>query len=255
MAKKMIIANWKMNPWSLKEAKEIFGGIKKTAVKLKKTETVVCPPFIYLNELKTKNKGIKTGAQDIFWDDRKTSYTGEISAGMLKDAGVEYVIIGHSERREYLKETNETVNKKIKTALKNGFQVIFCIGERSRSDGEDYLTFVREEIEEGLKGAPRKLLKNLIVAYEPIWAIGKKASEADTPEDVLQMVIYIRRIILPFSGKDLARQFPVLYGGSVNPENAESFLSGAGVQGLLIGHESLISDHFGKILKIAEKIK
>lgn len=244
-----------MNPASLKEANRIFGAIKKTAAKLKKTETVVCPPFVYLHELKPNKKGIKTGAQDIFWDDKKTAYTGEISAAMLKDARAEYVIVGHSERREYFGETNETVNKKIKASLKNGFKVIFCVGEKSRAGDEDYLRFVRAEIEEGLKGASRKLLKNLILAYEPIWAIGKKGPAADSPEDVMQMAIYIRRIILPFAGKDLARHFPVLYGGSVNPKNAEDFLRDAGVQGLLIGHESLIPEHFEKILKIAEKIK
>ncbi len=255
MTKRTIIANWKMNPVSLKEARAIFNAIKKAAVGMKKIETVVCPPFVYLNELKQKGKGVKTGAQDIFWDDKKTSYTGEVSAGMLKDAGVKYVIIGHSERREYLKETNETINKKIKTALKNGFKVVFCVGERSRAGGEDYLSFIRKEIEEGLRGVPRKFFKNLLIAYEPVWAIGKKASEADTPEDVLQMSIYMRRIILPFAGRDLARHFPVLYGGSVNQRNAEGFLRDAGIQGLLIGRESLIPGNFGEILKIAEQIK
>jgi len=129
------------------------------------------------------------------------------------------------------------------------------VGEKSRDKEEDYLRFIREELEGGLKGIPRKLLKNLIIAYEPIWAVGKKAAEADTPEDVLQMAIYLRRIILPLAGKDLARRFPVLYGGSVNPKNAERFLRDAGVQGLLIGRESLIPKDFAQILKIAEKIK
>lgn len=252
MAKKIIIANWKMNPQSLKEAKRIFGEIKKTAVKLKKTETVICPPFIYSSELKSKNKELKMGAQDIFWDDKKNSYTGEISVWMLKNSGVKYVIVGHSERREHLKETNEMINKKVKTALKNGLRVVFCVGEKKRDSGSDYLGFVREEIEGGLKGVRRKLMKNLIVAYEPVWAIGKSGKNAANPEDVLKMAIYIRRILMPLAGKEWAKKIPILYGGSTDPGNAEGFLRDGGVQGLLVGHKSLIPKDFNEILKVAE---
>jgi len=252
--KKIIVANWKMNPQSLKGAKNIFGEIKKTAVKLKKVETVICPPFVYMtlgDSVSKLKSSVKMGSQDLFWEE-KGSYTGEISVKMLKDLGVKYVIVGHSERREYLKETNEIINKKIKTALKEGLKVIFCVGEKNREPGV-YLRFIKEEIEEGLKGVQKKFLKNLIVAYEPIWAIGK-GKNAATPEDVLQMGIYIKRILLPVAGKDIARNIPILYGGSANINNAEDFLVNGGIQGLLIGRESLIPKHFNEILRIAEKV-
>ncbi len=251
--KKIIIANWKMNPSTLKEARLIFGGTKQAAAKLKNVETVICPPFLYLHELMPKGGKLRMGAQDVFWDDKKTSYTGEISAKMLKDAGAKYVIIGHSERREHLGETNETVNKKIKNALKSGLKVVFCVGEKERNSECDYLRFVREEIETGLKGVPRKLVKNLIVAYEPVWAIGKSGKNAADPEDVSRMVIYVRRTLMPVTGKDWAKKIPILYGGSTDAKNAEGFLRRAGVRGLLVGHQSLIPKSFGEILKIAEK--
>ncbi len=263
--KRLIVANWKMNPQSPKDAERIFGGIRRTAVKLKKIETVICPPFVYLslvgivgNRVSDKRLSFSLGAQDLFWENPpagKGSYTGEISAEMLKRFAVKYVIVGHSERRRHLGETNEIINRKIKTALKAGLRVIFCVGEKERNPNEDYLRFVKEEVIAGLKGIQRKFLGKLIVAYEPIWAIGKKGSAADAPEDILQMVLYIRRILLLVTDKDSARVMPILYGGSVVPKNAESFLRNAGIQGLLIGHESLIPKDFNEILRIAEKIK
>lgn len=257
--KKIIIANWKMNPASPREAKRIFAGVRRTAGRLKKVETVICPPFVYLPMFRgSTSKHLQLGAQDLFWENPpagKGSYTGEISAEMLKELGVKYVIVGHSERRRYFGETNEIINKKIKTALGAGLKVVFCVGEKERNPGEDYLRFVKEEIMAGLKGVQRRFLKNLIIAYEPIWAIGKKGGAADAPEDILQMALYIRRILLFAAGKDLARAISVLYGGSVDPKNAEGFLRAAGVQGLLVGHESLVPKDFNQILKIAENIK
>ncbi len=251
--KRLIVANWKMNPDSLAEAKRIFNEIKRTAGKLEKVETVICPPFVYLSVVSRQSSVVGPGSQDIFWQEGG-SYTGEISAGMLKDLGVKHVIIGHSERREHLGETNEIINKKIKAALKAGLKVVFCVGEKERESGGGYLRFIKEEIEEGLKGVQRKYLKNLIVAYEPIWAIGKGRDFADSPEDVLQMALYIRKTLLPIAGRELARKISILYGGSVEPKNAEGFLKDAGVQGLLVGHESLISKDFNQILRIANGV-
>lgn len=253
--KNIIVANWKMNPQTIKEAKRIFNGIKKTADKLNKVETVVCPPFVYLfplgNWISTWKSSFQVGAQDVFWQD-KGSYTGEISAKMLKDSGVKYAIIGHSERREIFEETNEIVNKKIKVALKEGLKVILCVGEKERDLKGKHLLFIKEEIKKGLKGIERKFLKNLIIAYEPIWAIGKSSKSADTPDDVSNMIFFIKKVLEEITEKEIAARVPILYGGSVNPENAESFLR-CGAQGLLVGHESLIPKDFNKILKIAEK--
>ncbi len=243
--KKIIIANWKMNPQSLQEAKRIAGEIK--------TKAIICPPFVYLVELSAKFKKMSFGVQDLFWEE-KGAYTGEISAAMAKNSGAKYAIIGHSERRE-LGDTDKIINKKIKTALKNGLKVIFCIGEKERDSNSDYLYFVKNEIINGLKNIPRKFLKNLIIVYEPIWAIGKKGKDADNPENVFQMSIYIRRALLTVVGGKFSRAIPVVYGGSVEPENAEKLLTDGGMQGFLVGHASLIPKDFNKILTIANKIK
>lgn len=255
--KKLIVANWKMNPSSFKEAKKIFDGIRKTAVRLKKVQTVVCPPFVYLQELggstSKRRLSLQVGVQDLFWEERG-AYTGEISADMAKEFGAKYAIIGHSERREHLSETDEMINKKIKTALRNNLRVIFCVGENARDDRGDYLKFIKSEVERGLKGIPRNFLKNLAIAYEPIWAIGKRAKGADSPESVFQMSIYIRRILMQVAGREASAKVPILYGGSVGAKNAESFLKDGGVQGLLVGGKSLLPKEFGEILKIAEKI-
>jgi triosephosphate isomerase len=249
--KNLIIANWKMAPNSLKEAKKIFSAIKKAAGRAPKATTVVCQPFVYLPVFRSLPHVIKLGSQDIFWADKKTSFTGEISAPMLKGLGVKYVIVGHSERREHFGETNGIVNKKIKYALGAGLKVVFCVGEKGREGG--YFNFIKQEMHQGLAGVRKKDLKNLIVAYEPIWAIGKSAKSADTPEDAQEMAIYIRRIFLAIAGSERARKLPVLYGGSVDPKNAGGFLAMPGISGLLVGHESRVPGDFAEILKIANE--
>ncbi|MFH1956188.1 MAG: triose-phosphate isomerase, partial [Patescibacteria group bacterium] len=241
--KKIIVANWKMKPNSLKEAKKIFDEVKKTASRMSKVETVICPPFVYLSELghsvSKKTLSVQVGVQNLFWEE-KGSYTGEISVLMAKDLGIKYAIIGHSERRKNLQETNEMVNKKVKIALANGIKVILCIGESERDINSNYLYFLKDEIAKGLNGVPRKFFKNIIIAYEPIWAIGKKGKYADRLENVMQISIYIRRILFGLAGKELSRNIPILYGGSVEPENAEDLLKEGGVQGFLVGHASLV---------------
>ena len=252
--KKIIVANWKMNPQSLKDAKEIFNGIKKVAGKLSKVETVICPPFIYISNLKSQISNLKLGAQNVFYE-KKGAFTGEISPAMLKDFGVKYIIIGHSERRA-LGETDEVINKKIKSALEEGFKAILCIGEKERDPNGEYLNFLKAQINEGLNGVPKKSLANLLIAYEPVWAISSNAgARADNPESAMQTAIFIRRELLPIIGNHAARNIPILYGGSVNPENAGGFLERAGMQGLLVGGQSLIPKNFGEILKIANNIK
>ena len=252
--KKLVVANWKMNPAALDRARAIAASSRKSAGALKKTTLVLCPPFVYLSELsKMKAKNFYLGAQDVFWQE-EGSYTGEISPLMLKNLGVKYVIVGHSERRRHLKETDEMVNKKVKAVLRVGLKVILCVGEEKRDSGTEFLKFIKSEIGGALKGIPRKLLKNLIMAYEPIWAIGKKGEDADTPEDAVEMALYTRKCLVPFVGKEAAGKTPVLYGGSVDPKNAAGFLE-TGISGLLVGHESLAPGHFSEILKIADEVK
>ncbi len=249
--KKLIVANWKMNPQTLKKARELFNDISKYAKKIRNEKIVVCPPFIYLT-LFPKNPKISLGSQDVFWED-DGPYTGEVSAKMLKNLGVEYVIIGHSERRQ-IGETDEIINKKIKQALKNNIKVIFCVGELERDEGGEYLQFVKDEIIKGLDKIPIKLFKNLIITYEPVWAIssneksGKAQFSADTPENAREMAIYVKRVLVSIFDR-IARNIPVLYGGSVDAKNAKDFLEKGNVDGLLVGRTSWNAKTFGELLK------
>jgi len=249
--KKLIVANWKMNPQTAKEAQEIFNATLRAAKKIHNAKIVVCPPFIWLSLLSGKPL-LSLGAQDIFWEE-EGSYTGEISAKMLKNLGVEYVIIGHSERRR-LGETDEAINKKIRQALKNHLKVIFCVGEFERDEENNYFQFVKNEILKGLDKIPANLFKNLIITYEPVWAIssvnklGKARFNADTPENAQEMAIYIKRVLVSLFGK-VVRKSPVLYGGSVDAKNAESFLKKEGIDGLLVGRTSWSAKTFGELLK------
>ncbi|MFH1979009.1 MAG: triose-phosphate isomerase [Patescibacteria group bacterium] len=246
--KKLIIANWKMTPSTAKEAEETLGEIQKSMSNSKNTEVVICPPFVYLDRLSGGVK-IKLGAQDLFWE-KSGSYTGEISAPMLKSLGVKYIIIGHSERRENFGETNEIVNKKIKMALKSNLKTVLCVGEKERDEKAEYLKFIKREIVEGLAKIPRKDLENLIICYEPIWAIsGRKDSQADTPESFRETSIYIKKVLFLRYGRKVSRETPILYGGSVDAKNAKDFLEKGQVDGLLIGRASWKAKSFTDLLK------
>jgi len=252
--KKLIVANWKMAPSSAAEASKIFSGIKRKASTLRNVQTVVCPPFLYLEALQKKVTGHRCvlGAQDVFWAKGTGAYTGEISAGQLTASGAHYVILGHSERRA-LGESDDEVNKKVIAALRGGLIVILCVGESERDKVGNYLKFVARELVLDLKKVPRKYFLNLVVAYEPIWAISTHRTGPALPDDAYEMSIFIRRVLTDIAGKDLALSIPVIYGGSVDARDAPGFLESGGVSGLLVGHESLNSSHFNEILQIAEQ--
>jgi triosephosphate isomerase len=250
--KKLIVGNWKLNPKTLREAKSIFEKIKKSASRRKKVEVVLCPSFLYLESF-VKNSGqCFIGAQDVFWEE-EGAFTGQISASQLSDLGVSYVIIGHSERREYGGDTNEQINKKILEALRFRLRVIFCIGEVARDEEGNYLTFLAKELEEGLFKVPEKFYKNLVIAYEPIWAIGEKG-KASTPEDFLEKSIFIKKVLTGIVDKKTALKVPVLYGGSVDENNAEEFMSLGKGDGLLVGRASLDPKSFNEILNKGEHV-
>lgn len=253
--KKIIVANWKMNPVTLKEARALFLSIKKETKKLHRVETIICPPFLYLIELsKISQRGrLVLGAQDSFWKE-DGPYTGEISPLMLSQIGVGAVILGHSERRSQ-GEDDRVVNCKVKTALKRGLRVILCVGENKRDEDGKYFSFIADEIKASLVGVSRRFVKQLIIAYEPIWAVGPKATQVDTPEDTVEMVIFIRKILNELFGKSIAMEMPILYGGSSNPKNAEGFLRDGGVSGLLVGRASRDSKKFKDILEIANQVE
>lgn len=216
--KPLIVANWKMNLTSLVEARRIFYSIKQGSKNVKGVKVVICPPFQYLSF-------IKSGAQNLFYEERG-AYTGEISPLMLKDMGVKYVIVGHSERRKYFRETDEMINKKLKAALKTGLKPILCVDKIS-------------QIKKYLKGISKKELKNLVLAYEPLFAIG--TGKPCSIERARKMNFSIKKI--------LGKRMLVLYGGSVNSQNARGFIKEAGFHGLLVGGVSLRPKEFVDIIK------
>jgi len=226
-----------MNPINQKEAKTLFDAVKK-GIKVKNIEVVICPPFVYLHLL----KGLPLGAQDVFFEE-KGAYTGEISPAMLKNLKVEYVIIGHSERRGYFNETNGVINKKIKKSLEAGLNVIFCVGEKTDSEKS---TILETQMIEGLKDVSEKVLDNLIIAYEPVWAIGtgKNCGIDETKSSVFIIKNQLQRLY----GDRVADSIKILYGGSVNSKNAASYIKEAGVNGLLVGGASLDAKEFIKIV-------
>lgn len=248
--KTLVVANWKCNPVTLAEAKKLFSATKK-AVAIKGVECVLCPPFIYLPVLKNASvktsARIKLGGQDCFWED-KGAFTGEISAKQLKDVGCEYVLIGHSERKKYFDETDEFANRKIKSALKNGLRPVFCVGDtlEDRKTGNIPQVLSRQ-IEKGLKGIKGAAVGKIILGYEPVWAIGSgkacSASEAQT------INLYIRKILTKLYSAKVARNIPVLYGGSVNSNNAGSYIFEAGMSGILVGGASLNPKELAKVVK------
>jgi len=247
--KLLIVANWKMNPQTIEKAKEIFLETQKTVKILKNTKVVICPPFVYLSDLeKINNSKIIIGAQDMFWEE-KGSFTGEISSAMLKREG--YIIIGHSERRE-LGETDEMISKKIISAIKAGLKPILCVGEKERDIHGNYLHFLRSQIINSLGKMPKTFLKKLIIAYEPVWAIGKSGTEAMKPTDIHETSLFIKKVLAEFSGQKTLFLAPILYGGSVTHLNAKEMIVLGEVQGLLVGHESLNSKRFGELLRVID---
>lgn len=211
-------------------------------------EVILCPPFIHLAHVAEalKASNISTGAQNCS-DKEAGAYTGEISAGMIKSTGADYVIIGHSERRSYFNENDELLNAKIKTALKNDLRVIFCCGEvlSEREEGNHFRT-VRSQLEKALRDITRDDLDKLIIAYEPVWAIGTGVTA--TSGQAQEMHSYIRSIIEELYDKKKAEQIVILYGGSCNPSNSAELFSMEDVDGGLIGGASLKKDDFCKII-------
>jgi len=238
--KNIIAANWKMNPDSQKEAEKIFNAIKQ-GVKGAKSEVVVCPPVIYIPLL----KGLPIGAQNVYFED-KGAFTGEVSPAMLKDLGVEYVIIGHFERRKHFGETDEQINKKIRKSLESGLKIIFCIGETTEERAEGKKNEVLErQIKLGLKEAESYKLKaeSLNVAYEPVWAIG--TGNNCSVEETKESIDFIRTLA--------PKSIRILYGGSVKSENFGDYIKKSGANGLLVGGASLDAVEFTKIIRSAEQ--
>ena len=246
MRKKVIAGNWKMNMLP----NEAISMITELAPLVKDTENevVLCVPYtdLFYSLLTAQGTNIKIGAQNMHYEE-KGAYTGEVSGKMLKSIGVEYVIIGHSERRQYFNETDETVNKKIKTAFENDLKPIVCVGEtlEEREAGKAF-EIIENQTQKDLDGLTEEQVANTIIAYEPIWAIG--TGKTATSNDANEACKKIREKIVEIYGQNIAERVIIQYGGSMKPENAKELLSMSDIDGGLIGGASLKAESFAKIV-------
>jgi len=256
MRRKLIAGNWKMNLGykdSEKLAKEIEQKLEKNI--LEKIDVLICPSYVSLGIVnKTiKETDIKLGAQNLFYEN-DGAFTGEVSASMLKSVGCEYVIVGHSERRNYMHETNSIINKKLKQALEFELKPILCVGESliERED-EIYEGVIEEQLKDCLKEISEDEFGRVVIAYEPVWAIGTGLNA--TPKQASDMHEFIGKIIRKLYSEKSAKELLILYGGSVNEKNSKEMLSACGVAGALLGGASLKANDFTSIAKVAAEIK
>jgi triosephosphate isomerase len=242
--KLILIGNWKNYPSSLSEANKLLGDLSKKAVVFKKLSTFIAPPIAFIESASKKVKRAGSlAAQDIFFSPDGT-YTGVITPDILKSFGVKLVIVGHSERRR-LGESNQVVAQKVKTALRSGIIPVVCVGEENHDAEGNYFELLREQLKASLEGIRRKDdAERLIIAYEPVWAIGKKAKDAMAPSELAQMVIFIKKVLTEIFGRESAEKIPVLYGGSVDASNAKALTKESGARGLLVGRASLEAKSF-----------
>lgn len=248
MPKKFIVANWKMHK-TVKEALAFIDEFIPTVKEISDREIGIAPTFICIESISKaiKNTNVKLCAQNAFYEN-KGAYTGEVSPAMLKDAGVEYVIIGHSERRKYFYETNEIINRKINACINEGLKVIFCIGETLEERQLDKTTeVIKTQIKKGLEGIDSS--QRLTIAYEPVWAIG--TGVVATEDQIREAHLFIRNLLKEICGVE-ADEVRLLYGGSVTPENIRTIMTIDNVDGVLVGGASLDPLKFAKIVKYDE---
>jgi triosephosphate isomerase len=252
MRKIIIAGNWKMYK-TIDESIELVTLLKRSLVDVEGVEIVVCPPFVSLSDVRETLIGsnIGLGGQDCYWE-KEGAFTGEVSCPMLKAAGCTYVIIGHSERRQYFNETNETVNKKVKAALAAGLKPIVCVGEKldERKAGKTF-DVVKDHVENSLAGLTGEEMFKAVIAYEPVWAIG--TGVVATKEQAQEVHKYIRELLLKIFGAEVAAAVRIQYGGSVKPENIRELISQEDVDGALVGGASLKADLFTAIVKNSKK--
>ncbi len=244
MAKPILIANWKNNPSSLREASDLLTSLARKSALFKKISLFIAPPYTYFESVSKRAKGFSTlAAQDIFFTS-EGPHTGSVTPDILKSFGTKLVLIGHSERRT-LGETNEVVATKLKTAFASGLVPLLCIGENSRDEEGNHLQFIQEQLKSSLEGIRRKEdAEKLVIAYEPVWAIGKRSTEAMSPTDLAEMVLFIKKSLTDIFGREAADVIPVLYGGSVDGSNAETLYKETGIRGFLVGRASLKAKEF-----------
>lgn len=244
----LIVANWKSYIETRDEAKRLFALAKRLAAKIRRVEIVLAPSAAHLGLLAPGNRSkVKFGAQDIS-DTTVSAATGEISAATVRNIGADYTIVGHSERRAR-GETDAVVTEKVRRALVNGLTPILCVGERERDHDAQYLVLLKQQIANVFSVLSPKERLEVVVAYEPVWAIGKHAGEAPSPADIAEMVLYIRKILGEYLPGKSAAKAMVLYGGGVEAGDIRDIAGGSGVDGFLVGHASADSAMFSALVK------
>ena len=256
MRKPIIAGNWKMYK-TIAQAIELANGLKREFFDLNPDDMdiVICPVYTVLSEVSEviADSNIRLGAQDLYWQD-EGAFTGEISAPMLKDAGASYVIIGHSERRQFFGETNEAVNRKLKAALQHGLTPIVCVGEMlAEREANKTMEVLKDHVTGGLAGLSAEDAGKIVIAYEPVWAIG--TGKTATAAQAQEAQKYIRDLLGTLYNKDIANSIRIQYGGSVKPENIEEIMQQPDVDGALVGGASLKVDSFSGIIKRGLKVK
>ncbi|SFD95806.1 triosephosphate isomerase [Lentibacillus persicus] len=252
MRSKVIAGNWKMNK-GLSEAEQFADSVKGNLPKDDNVEAIVCAPFPFLPALvsKAKSSNLKVGAQNMHFED-SGAYTGEVSPAMLKDLGVTHVVIGHSERREHFAETDESVNKKVHAAFNHGLVPIVCVGETlEQREANETMSHIENQVRKGLEGLTDEQIGRVIIAYEPIWAIGtgKSASSADAN----QVCTFVRNVVKAMTSENIAEQLVVQYGGSVKPANIDELLDQPDIDGALVGGASLEPGSFLELVEAGTK--
>lgn len=251
---KIVVGNLKMNILSVSERERYLVNFKKELTNkiFRGVELVLCPPFVHIESFKKGlGKKIKVGAQNMFWK-KEGAFTGEISPVMIKNLGADYVIVGHSERRKYFCETGEEMNLKIIEALKLGLTPIVCVGEsRTEKDLNETHLVIERQMREALVGINRTKAKEIVVAYEPVWAVG--SDQIPTTHEIMEARLLIKKILVGFFGKKYAENVRILYGGSVNSRSIKSVCIEPEMDGVLVGRESLAPYDFIKIAEILNK--
>jgi len=255
---KLIVGNLKMNILTLVEREKYFESLKKELKKKKiiNSQIVFCPPSVHMESFvnKIKSKNVSVGAQNIFWEE-KGSYTGEISAPMIKNLGAEYVILGHSDQRRYFFENDEKINLKISAALKSGLKIILCIGENGeqKKSGNGEAT-VSEQLKGCLKNISPAKIANVSVCYEPVWAISSNNPDhLPTTDEIMSAKLLIKKFLVGKYGIKIVGKIKIIYGGSVASDSVKETCIDSGMDGALIGKESLIPSNFVRIAEIIDK--
>jgi triosephosphate isomerase len=246
-----IAGNWKMNK-TVDEALDLVRQLKTSLSNIGEVEVAVAPPFtaLYPISLELKGSSIRLAAQNLFYEE-KGAFTGEISPLMLREIGCQYVIIGHSERRQFFGETEETVNRKIRAALSQNLKPIFCVGEslKEREGGETF-SVIGRQVEGGLRNIVDKEMANIVIAYEPVWAIG--TGKTATPEQAEEVHRFLREQLERLCSREIGEKVRIQYGGSVTPENIKGLMSQEDIDGALVGGASLKWESFSKIVRFKE---